>query len=46
MTPEQLRARALIASRARRGRVRSLVVPPAPGEEWLALVDALRPRPA
>jgi hypothetical protein len=46
---EQRTARDRILARGRLHRSRILVPPallPAPGEEWLALVDALRPRPA
>lgn len=37
------RARARILARERSRRIRSLVIPPVPGAEWLALVEALRP---
>lgn len=47
MTAEQARARARILARERARRARVFSVPPAPvGQEWLALVAALRPRPA
>lgn len=47
MSPAEQSARARIVARERIRRVESTVVPPLPqaaGQEWLALVDALRPR--